>query len=668
MDKNLIRTVNQLQDAFAALGATANPIDLPQIAVVGSQSSGKSSVLENIVGRDFLPRGSGIVTRRPLVLQLTNVTPGRKEPEGGLKPGESADEWGEFLHCPGKKFYDFSAIRDEIVAETDRKTGKNVGISPDAISLRIFSPNVLTLTLVDLPGMTKVPVGDQPPDIERQIREMILQYISKPKTIILSVNAANTDLANSDGLKLAREVDPRLQRTIGVLTKIDLMDQGTDVVDILAQRVVKVWLGWVPVINRGQNDINNNKSIQSALDFERNYFENHPAYRANAAYCGTSFLARKLNTTLMKHIERSLPETKLKISAALSRYRDELEELGTDLGNPANALLAIITDLTKNFTSLLEGTNDDLSTVELAGGARVSFVLHELYSNGVKAIDPFEQVKDVDIRTILYNSSGSTPSLFVATSGFEVIVKQQISRFQEPSLRAITLVYEELVSILSIVLNGAEFKRYPQLRDHLHMEAIEYLQRLVNPTRKLITDMVAMEAAYVNTGHPDFIDGHQAMEIVSEKYRPKGNSSKTAPPPATTVESVDKGFFGSFFSSKSSKRKMAAMEAPPAVLKATGQLSERESMETDVIKLLIQSYFNIVKRTATDMVPKAIMLNLVEKSKRGLQSELLQKLYASGDYENLMKESDFFIERRRECQKMVSTLERAQEIIAGVQM
>lgn len=670
MDKHLIRTVNQLQDAFAALGATANPIDLPQIAVVGSQSSGKSSVLENIVGRDFLPRGSGIVTRRPLVLQLTNVSPGRKEPEAGLKPGENADEWGEFLHQQGKKYYDFSAIRDEIVAETERMTGKNVGISPEPISLRIFSPNVLTLTLVDLPGMTKVPVGDQPPDIERQIREMILQYISKPKTIILSVNAANTDLANSDGLKLAREVDPRLQRTIGVLTKIDLMDQGTDVVDILAQRVVKVWLGWVPVINRGQKDINNNKSIQAALEFERNYFENHPAYRANAAYCGTPFLARKLNTTLMKHIERSLPETKLKISAALSRYREELGELGTDLGNPANALLAIITDLTKNYISLIEGTNDDLSTTELAGGARVSFVLHELYSNGVRAIDPFEQVKDVDIRTILYNSSGSTPSLFVATSGFEVIVKQQIGRFQEPSLRAITLVYEELVSLLSVVLNRAEFKRYPQLRDHLHNEAIQFLQRLVDPTRKLISDMVAMEAAYVNTGHPDFIDGHQAMEIVSEKYRPKGNtsSSKSPPPAATTVEPVDKGFFGSFFSSKSSKRKMAAMEAPPAVLKATGQLSERESMETDVIKLLIQSYFNIVKRTATDMVPKAIMLNLVEKSKRGLQAELLQKLYASGDYENLMKESDFFIQRRQECQKMVSTLERAQEIIAGVQM
>ena len=89
--------------------------------------------------------------------------------------------------------------------------------------MRIFSPNVLTLTLVDLPGLTKVPVGDQPKDIEKQIRDMLMKYIARPSCIILAVTAANTDLANSDGLKLGREVDPEGMRTIGVLTKVDLM-------------------------------------------------------------------------------------------------------------------------------------------------------------------------------------------------------------------------------------------------------------------------------------------------------------------------------------------------------------------------------------------------------------------------------------------------------------
>jgi len=147
-------------------------------------------------------------------------------PNGVDKSNDKAanvDEWGEFLHLPGEKFYDFHKIRDEIVRDTEAKTGKNAGISPQPINLRIYSPNVLTLTLVDLPGLTKVPVGDQPRDIEKQIRDMLLKYIARPACIILAVTAANTDLANSDGLKMAREVDPEGTRTIGVLTKVDLM-------------------------------------------------------------------------------------------------------------------------------------------------------------------------------------------------------------------------------------------------------------------------------------------------------------------------------------------------------------------------------------------------------------------------------------------------------------
>jgi replication fork clamp-binding protein CrfC len=243
------------------------------------------------------------VTRRPLVLQLINRQPGEVKTNGvksesislGQDKEANVDEWGEFLHIPGQKFHDFNKIRDEIVKETEAKTGRNAGISPAPINLRIYSPNVLTLTLVDLPGLTKVPVGDQPRDIERQIKEMVLKQISKPNAIILAVTGANTDLANSDGLKLAREVDPEGQRTIGVLTKVDLMDEGTDVVDILAGRIIPLRLGYVPVVNRGQRDIDNKKAITAALENEKNFFENHKAYRNKSSYCGTPYLARKLN-------------------------------------------------------------------------------------------------------------------------------------------------------------------------------------------------------------------------------------------------------------------------------------------------------------------------------------------------------------------------------------
>ncbi|KAH9915803.1 Dynamin central region-domain-containing protein [Epithele typhae] len=684
LGNEIVNVVNKLQDVFSAVGSSAAQIDLPQICVLGSQSSGKSSVLENIVGRDFLPRGSGIVTRRPLVLQLMNRKPtagangSAKTSAEDLKsdPQSNPDEWGEFLHLPGQKFFDFTKIRDEIVRDTEAKTGKNAGISPLPINLRIFSPNVLTLTLVDLPGLTKVPVGDQPRDIEKQIRDMLFKYISRPACIILAVTPANSDLANSDGLKMAREVDPEGQRTIGVLTKVDLMDTGTDVVDILAGRVIPLRLGYVPVVNRGQRDIDTNKPISSALDAERKFFEGHQSYSNKAQYCGTPFLARKLNVILMAHIRATLPDIKARISQQLQKYTQELQTLGGALGDSSSSsiVLSVITEFCSEFRTTIDGNTNDLSLNELSGGARISFVFHELFSNGIKTIDPFDQVKDGDVRLLLYNSSGSTPSLFVGTQAFEQIVKQQIRRLEEPSLKCCQLVYDELIRILGQLLAKIQaFRRFPALRDRFNSVVVNFFKTAMTPTTKLVTDMVSMQACYVNTTHPDFLNGHKAMAIVTERMnanKPQERVDKNKVSPAQINNNRDldvdmreePGFFGSFFAKNQQKKKgVAVMEAPPTVIKPQAALSERETMETEVIKLLIHSYFNIVKREMIDMIPKAISLTLVNYSKETLQQQLLQELYKPDVLEDLLKESEFVVNRRKEVVSMIQALNKAEE-------
>ncbi|KAK7022889.1 Dynamin-related GTPase protein [Paramarasmius palmivorus] len=189
-------------------------------------------------------------------------------------------EWAQFLHLD-KRFTDFNEIRKEIEQETFRVAGQNKGISKLPISLRIYSPNVLDLTLVDLPGLTKIPVGDQPSDIEKQIRNLVLDYISKPNSVILAVSPANVDLANSESLKLARSVDPQGRRTIGVLTKLDLMDAGTNALDILTGRVYPLKLGFIGVVNRSQQDINSEKPMEDALKSEQEFFQQPPSLPNN---------------------------------------------------------------------------------------------------------------------------------------------------------------------------------------------------------------------------------------------------------------------------------------------------------------------------------------------------------------------------------------------------
>ena len=136
------------------------------------------------------------------------------------------DEWAQFLHTKNKIYTDPDDIRREIERETDRMAGENKGICPEPISLKFYSGKVLSLTMVDLPGLTKVPVGDQPEDIENQIRSLISKYIANPNSIVLAVSPANADIATSESLKIARDVDPDGRRTLAVITKLDLMDAG----------------------------------------------------------------------------------------------------------------------------------------------------------------------------------------------------------------------------------------------------------------------------------------------------------------------------------------------------------------------------------------------------------------------------------------------------------
>jgi vacuolar protein sorting-associated protein 1 len=218
----------------------------------------------------------------------------------------------------------------------------------------------------------------------------------------------------------------------------------------------------------------------------------------------------------MHHIKTTLPDIKARIQSSLQKYTTELNQLGDSiLGNPSSIILNLITEFCNEYRTVLEGNHQELSNIELSGGARISFVFHELYSNGVKAVDPFDLIKALDIRTLLVNSSGSSPALFVGTTAFEVIVKQQIRRLEEPSLKCVSLVYDELVRILSQLLAKPTFRRYPALKEKFHLVAVSFYKKLMDPTNKLVRDLVAMEACYINTGHPDFMNGSRVSDLLT---------------------------------------------------------------------------------------------------------------------------------------------------------
>eukprot|EP00124_Ichthyophonus_hoferi_P002082 Ihof_evm3s130 gene=Ihof_evmTU3s130 len=492
---DLIPIVNKLQDVFAQLGRDS-PLDLPQIAVVGGQSAGKSSVLENFVGRDFLPRGSGIVTRCPLVLQLMFYK-GR--------------EYGEFLHCPNKKFTDFDQIRKEIEDETERMTGSNKNVTTMPINLKIFSPHVLSLTLVDLPGMTKIAVGDQPHDIEFQIRDMILGFITKPNCLILAVSPANSDLANSDALKLAKEVDPQGLRTIGVITKLDLMDQGTDARAILENKLLPLRRGYIGVVNRSQKDIEGRKDIKAALSAERNFFLSHAAYKHMANNMGTSRLQSVLNQQLTNHIRDTLPELKIALQNqvnTLEKDSAEFKHLGTGKSQSVKTMMTLIHQFSDDWWRSIDGSADLVNLETLSGGAKINRIFHERFPYELRRHDYDERQLRKEIMYAIKNIHGIRSGLFTPDQAFEAICCKLVRRLRAPSLTCAEMSMNELCEVTSKCCD--KLARWPRLRDEVERVTMQYIRENHQKCADQVDIFINTELAYINTNHPDFIGFNNA--------------------------------------------------------------------------------------------------------------------------------------------------------------
>jgi replication fork clamp-binding protein CrfC len=185
----------------------------------------------------------------------------------------------------------------------------------------VYSNECPDLTLIDLPGITRVAVqgSDQKVDIEKVTTEMVAKYCrDDERTIILCVIPANVDLSTSHALALARKWDSKGERSLGVITKIDLMDKGTDARGVLQNKEISLRFGYVGIKNRSQEDINNKVRVKESLDKEEQYFREHRLYSSiDQNLVGTRSLTRRLTDLLFKSIRSHLPEIMKEINSKI---------------------------------------------------------------------------------------------------------------------------------------------------------------------------------------------------------------------------------------------------------------------------------------------------------------------------------------------------------------
>lgn len=618
---SVLKAVNRVSQIAALAGDTqvgdggslpSLARQLPKIVVVGGQSSGKSSVLEAVVGRDFLPRGTGIVTRRPLELQL----------ETAADP--NAREYGEFGHMAGQKFYDFEEIRKEIEAETMRHTQKRGTIvSPVPITLRIVSPQLPALSMVDMPGLTKVPIDGQPKSIVQELENMARDYVKHENVIILAVTPANADLATSDALRLAREVDPTGERTIGVLTKIDIMDPGTNCRDVLEGHSYGLRNGWIGVVNRGQADINSRMSMRDARAKELEYFQKKSDYQG-LRNVGTGHLSTELSEKLISSVRRQLPNISGFVNKSIMDLQKELEAMGGPAANSRGEMIHLVLTLCRKF----ETTFGKLIDGGKGGGELILTVFEKRLPESIEK-QPFKKILDVGyVKRVIEEADGIQPHLVAPEAGYRRLLEEALGYLKDPTEKSVEEVFVLLRRMVDNVANSDEvraLRRYPTLRREIVTAAYRALEKFKEDTRKMVSIMVEMERNYITAEY---------FRTIQMGKMPDG-------------------------------KVMYTLDGRPVTEEPEGSPEEKHYKR---IINQVSGYVREVCAQLTQTVPKAIVHCMVLQSK----DKLLEEMSASvaGDQEAALKrllgEDEAVMKRREALTHKLDMLRRAQSELTSV--
>ncbi|XP_022243093.1 dynamin-1-like [Limulus polyphemus] len=619
--QQLIYTMNKLQDAVSAAGVELE-VDLPQIAVVGEQSAGKSSVLENFIGKEFLPRGTGVVTRRPLVIHLF------------YSPDK---EYAIFNHQPNKTFTDFKEIQQEIIVETDRETGKTKNVSAKPITLRIYSPNVLQdLTVVDLPGLTKVPVGDQPKDIAVQIQNMVKEFISQPNCLILVVTPATQDIANSDVYKIQKDTKPAGERTIGVLTKLDLMDKGTDAREILENKIFPLKRGYIGIVSRSQKDVETNKDIKKALQDEYMFFKKHPSYKHLAHQMGTKYLQETLNKQLKAHIQECFPSVWSTLQHQLINMKREYEKLENIIGEADDAgkikcMTSIVYEFANEFKKRLVGQTETANHRNVDEGA----LINDAFYNEVTELLSMELVPcDKDLVFVIKNIHAYRTPLFTPGLAFDAVTTRLIEKYKVPIVTAVDIITNIMANLIDNC--AVELKHYPKLHDEVIFRLNTHLQKQQEVTKEKLQSHIDSEMSFFNLRHPDF--------------NRNGTRSKPNTKSAKSEQKVDNKVD---ITNRADKESLLLND--PNI-----------QSQVDQLVAMIESYMKVVAKTIQDLVPKYIMLFLVKNTMTYATKELTGELVADCAIKTLMSIRDEDVKRREELSIAIDTIKTALEIIGKV--
>uniref|UniRef100_A0A8C2HBZ1 Myxovirus (influenza virus) resistance G n=1 Tax=Cyprinus carpio TaxID=7962 RepID=A0A8C2HBZ1_CYPCA len=585
-----IRPYIDLIDTLRSAGIHKD-LALPTIIVIGDQSSGKSSVLEALSGVP-LPRGSGIVTRCPLELRLKKVNVGVN--------------WRAVLSYSDKKFEleDSSLLENHVLAVQNELAGKGVGIRDDLITLEVMSPDVCDLTLIDLPGIARIPVNGQPQDIGNQIKRLIRKYNEKQETINMVVCPCNTDIATTEALKMAQEVDPDGKRTIAILTMPDLIDRGTEMrlLNIVHDKVIPLRKGYIMVKCRGQQQIDDNISLEEAAQMERDFFQTHEHFRflLEEEKATIRSLAVKLSHHLVCHIKKLLPQLNEQIKKKLWDLRNELKEC--EAGPPQDPK-GVKQFLIKTLTRF----NDQIKYLSLGEEITEDNLFVQLREEFRKWNDHLNSTKTFEISQLSQKFRGRELLGFSNYRMFENVLQEHVATLKAPAIKLLKVIKDIILQQFNYVVNQC-FQNYPVLQ---------------NITLNKIDNIQSSQQT-------------KAEERISEQFEMEGM--------IYTQDPIYLKFLNEIRNETFSEDQLPVLD------------NKRKYSE------MLQAYYEIVVQRMSDQLPMMISFFMLKETAQLLSMDMLGLLDGANVSELLFENSDVG-RRRRELQTSLDRLTAAQEAL-----
>ncbi|XP_011015701.1 PREDICTED: dynamin-related protein 4C-like [Populus euphratica] len=609
-------------DRLRQLQVVKEGMKLPTIVVVGDQSSGKSSVLESLACIN-LPRGDGICTRVPLIMRLKH--------HPSLVPEI-------FLQFKDKTVpTDEAHVADAINFATDEIAGNGKGISNTELTLVVKKNGVPDLTLVALPGITRVPVHGHPEDIYEQIENIIMKYISPDENIILNVLSASVDFSTCESIMMSQKVDKKGERTLAVVTKVDKSPEG--LLEKITRNDVNIGLGYVCVRNRIGNE-----SYEDARKEEAALFATHKLLsKIDKSTVGIQVLAQKLVQIQANIIAKCLPGIIRKIDEKLSASISELNRMPRRLLSVAEVVAA--------FTGIIGSSRESLRKIlvrgeideyphekDMHGTARLvemlnqfSAELHKCSGHAknfmINEIEVLEETKGIE----LLNRSDTA---------FLTILQRKVEEISELPIEFVEKVWAYIGGVVISVLNHHS-ANYHQLQLFIVQVAHKLLDKMKDRSIDWVTEIVQMEKETDYTCNPEYMK--EWNKLIAQQQ--------------VVIDNIT-----TFGSSK------VTIDGSREVLVGDLRCHKHVLLEAFGLKMRLSAYWKIVLMRLVDNMALHLQLSIRNLVNKEMEKEFVNEFVGTaGDViERMLEEPPSVANKRKKLNRSIKLLRESNEVLANI--